>query len=113
LEQFINELPQGLDTIVGERGIRLSGGQRQRSGIARALYHGSALLVLDEATSALDMDTERELMEAVRTLQGDKTIIILAHRLSTVEHCDYLYRLDKGKVAEKGKTSVILGVSET
>ncbi len=109
LEQFVDELPQGLDTIVGERGIRLSGGQRQRIGIARALYHDPAVLVLDEATSSLDMDTERGVMEAVRALHGDKTILIVAHRFSTVEHCDYLYRLDKGKVAEEGKTSVVLG----
>jgi ATP-binding cassette, subfamily B, bacterial PglK len=109
LEQFVKELPQGLDTIVGERGIRLSGGQRQRIGIARALYHDPAVLVLDEATSSLDMETERGVMEAVRALHGDKTILIVAHRFSTVEHCDYLYRLDKGKVAEEGKTSVVLG----
>ncbi len=109
LEQFVKELPQGLDTIVGERGIRLSGGQRQRIGIARALYHDPAVLVLDEATSSLDMETERGVMEAVRTLHGDKTILIVAHRFSTVEHCDYLYRLDKGKVAGEGKTSVVLG----
>ena len=108
LEQFVKELPQGLDTIVGERGVRLSGGQRQRIGIARALYHDPAVLVLDEATSSLDIDTERGVMEAVKSLQGDKTILIVAHRFSTVEHCDYLYRLEKGKVAEEGKTSVIL-----
>ena len=86
-----------------------SGGQRQRIGIARALYHDPAVLVLDEATSSLDMDTERDLMEAVRVLRGDKTILIVAHRFSTVEHCDYLYRLDKGKVVEEGKTAVVLG----
>ena len=108
LEQFVNELPQGIDTVVGERGIRLSGGQRQRIGIARALYHDPAVLVLDEATSSLDMETERGVMEAVRALHGDKTIFIVAHRFSTVEHCDYLYRLDKGKVVEEGKTSVVL-----
>ncbi len=108
LEQFVNELPQGVDTVVGERGIRLSGGQRQRIGIARALYHDPAVLVLDEATSSLDMETERDVMEAVRALHGDKTIFIVAHRFSTVEHCDYLYRLDRGKVAEEGKASVVL-----
>ena len=108
LEKFVQELPQGLDTVVGERGIRLSGGQRQRIGIARALYHDPAVLVLDEATSSLDIETERGVMEAVRALHGDKTILIVAHRFSTVEHCDYLYRLDKGKVVEEGKTSVVL-----
>jgi ATP-binding cassette, subfamily B, bacterial PglK len=109
LEQFVKELPQGLDTLVGERGIRLSGGQRQRIGIARALYHDPAVLVLDEATSSLDTETEQGVMGAVRALRGDKTILIVAHRFSTVKHCDYVYRLDKGKVAEEGKTSAVLG----
>jgi ATP-binding cassette, subfamily B, bacterial PglK len=109
LEQFVKELPQGLDTIVGERGIRLSGGQRQRIGIARALYHDPAVLVLDEATSSLDVETERGVMEAVMSLHGDKTILIVAHRFSTVKHCSYLYRLDNGEVVGEGKASVMLG----
>ena len=108
LEQFINDLPQGLDTLVGERGVRLSGGQRQRIGIARALYHDPPVLVLDEATSSLDTATEREVMDAVRAWQGDKTLIIVAHRLSTVEHCNYLYRLEKGLIVEEGETAVVL-----
>jgi len=108
LEQFIKELPEGLDTIIGERGIRLSGGQRQRIGIARALYHDPAVLVLDEATSSLDMDTEQYIMREIKALIGKKTIIIVAHRLSTIKYCDYLYCLDKGKVAEEGETSVVL-----
>ncbi len=108
LEQFVNELPQGLDTLVGERGIRLSGGQRQRIGIARALYHDPQVLVLDEATSSLDNATEHGVMEAVRALQGDKTTLIVAHRLSTVEHCDRLFRLERGKLVEEGETSVVL-----
>lgn len=108
LEQFVNELPQGIDTLVGERGIRLSGGQRQRIGIARALYHDPQVLVLDEATSSLDNATEYGVMEAVRALQGDKTILIVAHRLSTVEHCDRLFRLERGKLVEEGETSVML-----
>lgn len=111
LEQFVNDLPQGLDTLVGERGIRLSGGQRQRIGIARALYHDPAVLVLDEATSSLDTTTERGVMEAVNALHGDKTILIVAHRLSTVEYCDRLYRLEQGKVVEEGATAVMLGVN--
>lgn len=102
LEQFVNDLPLGLDTVVGERGIRLSGGQRQRIGIARALYHDPSVLVLDEATSSLDSATERGVMDAVRALKGGKTFIIVAHRLSTVEHCDHLFRLDRGIVVEKG-----------
>ena len=80
--------------MVGERGVRLSGGQRQRIGIARALYHDPAVLVLDEATSALDTETERGVVAAVTALRGRKTIVIVAHRMSTVEHCDWLYRLD-------------------
>lgn len=109
LEQFVNDLPLGLDTIVGERGIRLSGGQRQRIGIARALYHDPLVLVLDEATSSLDTTTERGVMEAVRALQGEKTMLIVAHRLSTVEHCDRLFRLEQGEVVEEGDTAVVLG----
>ncbi len=98
LEQFVKELPLGLDTLVGERGVRLSGGQRQRIGIARALYHDPAVLVLDEASSALDTATESAVMDAVRALHGHKTLIIVAHRLSTVEHCDRLFRLERGKL---------------
>jgi ABC-type multidrug transport system fused ATPase/permease subunit len=111
LEQFINELPQGLDTLVGERGIRLSGGQRQRIGIARALYHDPAVLVLDEATSSLDTTTERGVMEAVRALQGNKTLLIVAHRLSTVEHCDRLIRFEKGKLMEEASARVLASPS--
>ena len=96
LEEFIGTLPAGLETVVGERGIRLSGGQRQRIGIARALYHDPSVLVLDEATSALDTATEQGVMEAITALHGTKTILIVAHRLSTVEHCDRLYRLEAG-----------------
>ena len=108
LGEFINELPQGLETLVGERGVRLSGGQRQRIGIARALYHDPSILVLDEATSSLDTATECEVMDAVRALKGDKTLIIIAHRLSTVEQCDRLYRLEQGKIVDEGETSTIL-----
>ena len=102
LEDFIAELPKGLATEVGERGIRLSGGQRQRIGIARALYHNPPILILDEATSALDTNTEREVMNDVNELKGDKTLIIVAHRLSTLENCDKLYRFEKGKVVQEG-----------
>jgi ATP-binding cassette, subfamily B, bacterial PglK len=100
LDDLVTSLPDGLDTLVGERGIRLSGGQRQRIGIARALYGDPSVLVLDEATSALDMDTEREVMAAVAALRGAKTLLIVAHRLSTVEQCDRLYRLEDGRIAE-------------
>lgn len=102
LEDFIQQLPQGVKTLVGERGVRLSGGQRQRIGIARALYHEREILVLDEATSALDNATEKLVSESIKTLSGTKTMIIIAHRLSTVEHCDRLYLLDQGKVIKSG-----------
>jgi len=111
LEQFVSELPDGLDTVVGERGVRLSGGQRQRIGIARALYHDPAVLVLDEATSSLDTETESGVMESVRVLHGEKTIIIVAHRLSTVEHCDRIFRLERGKVIQEGESAFVLGTA--
>jgi ABC-type multidrug transport system fused ATPase/permease subunit len=108
LEEFVRTLPLGLDTVVGERGVRLSGGQRQRIGIARALYHEPAVLVLDEATSSLDPATEQEVMVAVRALHGRKTIIIVSHRFSTVQDCDALYRLEAGRVAQEGDARVLL-----
>lgn len=108
LEEFVHSLPKGLETVVGERGVRLSGGQRQRIGIARALYHDPATLVLDEASSALDAATEREVMQAVHAMQGTKTILIVAHRLSTVEHCDRLYRIEHGRVVATGTPQAML-----
>lgn len=108
LEEFVLSLPDGLETMVGERGIRLSGGQRQRIGIARALYHDPAVLVLDEATSSLDTATEHDVMEAVYSLHGEKTILIVAHRLSTIARCDYLYRLEDGRVAAEGTPAEML-----
>jgi ABC-type multidrug transport system fused ATPase/permease subunit len=108
LEGFVMGLPEGTETVVGERGVRLSGGQRQRIGIARALYHDPEVLVLDEATSSLDTATERGVMDAVKALQGKKTIIIVAHRLSTVEHCDRLYRLDAGHIVEQGSPETMI-----
>ncbi len=98
LKEFIESLSEGLDTEVGERGVRLSGGQRQRIGIARALYSNPQVLVLDEATSALDNDTEKAVMEAIDSLAGTKTLIIIAHRLSTVENCDIKYEVRDGNV---------------
>ena len=96
LKDFIDTLSEGLDTEIGERGMRLSGGQRQRIGIARALYSNPQVLVLDEATSALDNDTEKAVMEAIDSLAGTKTLIIIAHRLSTVENCDIKYEIKDG-----------------
>lgn len=102
LEELIQQLPQGVKTLVGERGVRLSGGQRQRIGIARALYHEREILVLDEATSALDNETEKLVTESIQSLAGQKTMIIIAHRLSTVEHCDRLYVLERGHIVRTG-----------
>lgn len=106
LKEFIESLPYGLDTIVGDRGVRLSGGQRQRIGIARALYHDPEILVLDEATSALDNETESAVMEAIEHLQGMKTMIIIAHRLTTIRNVDVIYEVSDGKVQEKRKEEV-------
>lgn len=111
LAEFVFSLPEGGDTLVGERGVRLSGGQRQRIGIARALYHDPQLLVLDEATSALDVETEREVMKAVLALRGNKTVLIVAHRLSTVESCDWIYRLEAGRIVAAGApVDVLVGL---
>ena len=107
LEEFVASLPDGMETLVGERGARLSGGQRQRIGIARALYNNPDILVLDEATSSLDTETERGVMQAVQALQGDKTVIIVAHRLSTVEYCDRLYRLENAQIVDEGTFSEV------
>ena len=98
LKSFVEELEDGLDTVIGERGVRLSGGQRQRIGIARALYNDPKILVLDEATSALDNETENAVMEAIDGLHGRKTMIVIAHRLSTIKNCDIVYRVEDGKV---------------
>ena len=103
LDEFVKTLPEGLETGIGERGIRLSGGQRQRIGIARALYYDPEVLIMDEATSALDNDTEKAIMDSINRLQGKKTLIIIAHRLQTIEKCDMVYRVQDGKaVLERG-----------
>lgn len=102
LDELLAELPQGLDTRVGERGVQLSGGQRQRIGIARALYNDADILILDEATSALDGVTEKLIMDAIHDFSGKKTIIMIAHRLATVKKCDIIYLLDRGEVVDSG-----------
>lgn len=107
LYDFIDTLPEGLDTFVGDRGIRLSGGQKQRIGIARALYHDPEILVLDEATSALDGDTENAVMEAIERLQGQKTIIIIAHRLTTIKNADVIFEVENGTVDKRSKKEVL------
>lgn len=103
LDEFVRGLPEGLDTGIGERGIRLSGGQRQRIGIARALFEDPEVLVLDEATSALDNETEAAIMDSINRLHGRKTLIIIAHRLQTIEKCDMVYRVTDGKIVEERK----------
>jgi len=100
LKEFVEELPEGLDTTIGDRGVRLSGGQRQRIGIARALYNDPEILVFDEATSALDNDTEAAVMEAVNSFHGKKTMVIIAHRLNTIEKCDIIYKVEDKKLIQ-------------
>ena len=97
LRDFIDSLDNGIDMVIGERGVRLSGGQRQRLGIARALYTNPEVLILDEATSALDTETETAVMDAINGLAGKKTLIIIAHRLTTIKNCDYIYEIKDGK----------------
>ena len=101
LDKFVKELPEGLDTKIGERGIRISGGQRQRIGIARALYRDPKILIFDEATSALDGKTEGEIMNSIYGLNKDKTLIIIAHRVSTLDRCDCVYKVEKGKITRE------------
>jgi ABC-type multidrug transport system fused ATPase/permease subunit len=98
LENFVRGLPEGLETVVGERGVRLSGGQRQRIGIARALYGNPQVLVLDEATSSLDNETENGVMDGVHAMRGEKTLVIVAHRLSTVRSCSRIFRIENAEL---------------
>ena len=112
LKAFVEELPEGLDTLIGERGVRFSGGQRQRIAIARALYTNPDILVLDEATSALDNETENAVMEAIERLQGKKTLITIAHRLTTVRKCDILYEVKDGKVRQIDKEAFWSGEAD-
>ena len=109
LAEFVRTLPEGLDTKIGDRGVRLSGGQRQRIGIARALYHNPEILVFDEATSALDNETEAAVMEAINSFHGKKTMIIIAHRLNTIENCDVIYEVRDEKITKtslEGRTVI-------
>ena len=101
LDDFVNSLPNGIDTFIGDRGVKLSGGQRQRIGIARALYGNPQVLFLDEATSALDNETEKEVMEAIDSLHGQRTLIVIAHRLTTIKNCDEIYEISGGKIQRK------------
>lgn len=108
----VSELPKGYDTVVGERGIRLSGGQRQRIGIARALYREPSLLIMDEATSALDNITERAVMDAVQNIRADKTIILIAHRLTTVRNCDCIFLMEHGRIIAAGTYDDLVATNE-
>ena len=105
MEEFVKEQPDGLESQIGERGVRISGGQKQRLGIARALYHDPELLIFDEATSALDNDTETAIMEAVDALHGSKTLVIIAHRLRTIENCDIIYEVKEGKICRSSRNA--------
>ena len=113
LDEFIiNDLPKNYETTIGERGVRLSGGQRQRIGIARALYHNPEVLILDEATSALDNQTEKAVMDAINNLSKNITIILIAHRLSTVKSCDKIFLLEKGELKNKGTFEELIKVND-
>jgi ATP-binding cassette, subfamily B, bacterial PglK len=108
LTELVAQLPQGENTLVGERGVRLSGGQRQRVALARAFYHGRSVLVMDEATSALDDSTEKKIVGEIKHLKGQKTMIVIAHRLTTVKDCDRIYRLEQGRIVEEGCPQQVL-----
>ena len=113
IDEFVHtELAEGYETVVGERGIRLSGGQRQRIGIARALYHDPEVLILDEATSALDGRTEGAIMDAIHTLAHKKTIVMIAHRLTTLRDCDVIYVMEKGEFVDRGSYEELKGRNE-
>jgi ATP-binding cassette, subfamily B, bacterial PglK len=108
LMELVNQLPLGVDTVLGERGVRISGGQRQRVALARAFYHNRNVIIMDEATSALDHETELEIISEIKRLKGLKTMIVIAHRLNTLQHCDRIYRLHKGCIVEVGPPEKIL-----
>ena len=108
LTEFVKNLPDGLETIVGEKGIRISGGQQQRIGIARALYRDPEILILDEATSSLDYITEKKIMDSINFLKRKKTLVVVTHRLSTIDKCDKIFFIDKGKITKQGKSTEVL-----
>jgi ABC-type bacteriocin/lantibiotic exporter with double-glycine peptidase domain len=101
LKDMIESQPNGIDTIIGENGIKVSGGQKQRLAIARAFYHGRDILIMDEATSALDYETEKEIIDVLNTIKKNKTLIVIAHRMSTLKHCDKIFEIKNGKLNQK------------
>ncbi len=113
LENVVNDLPEGLETNIGERGVKFSGGQRQRIGIARALYHNPQILIMDEATSALDNITEKSIVQEIEALKGNRTIIVIAHRLTTVMNCDTIYFMDKGIIVDSGSYQELINKNES
>ncbi len=112
LDEFVGSLKDGINTKVGERGVQLSGGQRQRIGIARSLYNEAEVIVFDEATSSLDGVTEKMIMEAIHKLSGEKTIIMIAHRLKTIEKCDQIFFINEGKLVDQGKYDELIERNE-
>ena len=110
LNELVEKLPNGIDTMVGEKGIKFSGGQQQRIGIARSLYHDPEILILDEATSSLDLSTEKKIMQSIQALKEKKTLIVVTHRLSTVQHCDNIFYISNGKIIKQGSPKEVLGV---
>ena len=110
LEQVIRDLPLGVDTPIGENGIRLSGGQRQRVALARTFYHDRDIIVMDEATSSLDMETELDIIQSIQQLHGTKTLIIIAHRLSTIQHCDIILKLENGTIVRSGSFQEVVAL---
>ena len=109
LRELVEQMPEGINTMLGESGIKLSGGQRQRIALARAFYHNRDVLVMDEATSSLDDETEKEIVNEISNLKVEKTLIVIAHRLSTVKHCDHIYRIEKGVITDHGDYSSVVG----
>jgi len=113
LAELVNDLPEGIDTFVGERGVRLSGGQRQRVALARAFYYSRDVLIMDESTSALDNETEAEIVKEIKSLKGKITMVVISHRHSTVMHCDRIYKIEKGKIIAFGSPQEMLKSNNT
>ena len=108
LQDVVRELPEGINTVLGEGGVRLSGGQRQRVALACAFYHQREAIIMDEATSALDHETEKEVVRSIQSLKGKKTLIVIAHRHTTVQHCDVIYQLNQGKIIKSGSYNEVI-----